>query len=61
MELKMIIIEDAEFLVGTSFHTNIGRISESIQKCQHLVFAEKYDSKLERLRDLFMENAHIIQ
>lgn len=61
MELKMIIVEDAEFLVGTSFHTHIDRISESIQKCQHIVFAEKYDSKLERLRDLFMENAHVIQ
>ncbi|MFT5820945.1 MAG: superfamily II DNA/RNA helicase [Crocinitomix sp.] len=61
MELQMIIVEDAEFLVGTSFHTHIDRISESIQKCQHIVFAEKYDSKLERLRDLFMRNAQVSQ
>ena len=61
MELQMIIVEDAEFLVGTSFHTHIDRISESIQKCQHIVFAQKYDSKLERLRDLFMKNAQVVQ
>ena len=61
MELQMIIVEDAEFLVGTSFHTHIDRISESIEKCQHVVFAQKYDSKLERLRDLFMRNAQIVQ
>ena len=57
----MILIEDAEFLVGTSFHTDIDRISESIQKCQHIVFAQKYDSKLERLRDLFMKNAIVVK
>ena len=61
MELQMIIIEDAEFLVGTSFHTDIDRISESIQKCQHIVIAQKYDSKLERLRDLFMKNAQVVK
>lgn len=61
MELQMIIVEDAEFLVGSSFHTDIDRISESIQKCQHIVFAEKYDSKLERLRDLFMGNAQVVK
>ncbi|NOQ73343.1 MAG: DEAD/DEAH box helicase [Crocinitomix sp.] len=61
MELQMILVEDAEFLVGTSFHTHIDRISESIAKCQHIVFAEKFDSKLERLRDLFMKNAQIVQ
>ena len=57
----MIIVEDAEFLVGSSFHTDIDRISESIQKCQHIVFAEKHDSKLERLRDLFMGNAQVVK
>ena len=60
-ELEMIIVEDAEFLVGTSFHTDIDRISESIQKCQHIVFAKKYDAKLERLADLFMQRALVVK
>ena len=60
-ELKMIIIEDAEFLVGTSFHSDIDRISQSIQKCQHLVFAQKMDDKLARLKPIFMQNAQIVK
>lgn len=61
MELRMILIEDAEFLTGTSFHTEIDRITQSIQKCQNLVFAEKMTPKIDRLKDLFMENAQVVQ
>lgn len=60
MELKLIAVEDAGFLTGTSFHTDIDRISESIPKCQHLILAEKMDARLEQLKGLFMENAIIV-
>ncbi|MDA7804200.1 DEAD/DEAH box helicase [Crocinitomix sp.] len=60
MELKMIIIEDAEFLIGTDFHTDIHRITQSV-KAQHIVFAEKWDRHLEKLQDLFMINAQIVK
>ena len=58
-QLQMIVVEDAEFLVGKSFHTDIDRISESV-KCQHVVFAEKYDDKLNRLKELFMEVSQVV-
>ena len=56
----MIIIEDAEFLIGTDFHTDIHRITQSV-KAQHIVFAEKWDRHLEKLQDLFMKNAQIVK
>ncbi len=58
-QLEMIIVEDAEFLVGKSFHTDIDRITESV-KCQHIVFAEKYDEKLKRLKELFMKVSQVV-
>ena len=60
-ELQMIIVEDAEFLIRNSFHTDVDRISESIAKCQHLVFASKFDSNMERLKSLFMSHSLIVE
>jgi hypothetical protein len=30
-------------------------------KCQHLVFAEKFDDRLQKLEELFMTNAQAVQ
>lgn len=60
-QLKMLIVEDAEFLIRNNFHTDVSRISESLPKCQHLVFAEKMDAKLKRLDNLFMVNPYKVE
>jgi len=60
-QLKMLVIEDAEFLIRNNFHTDVSRISESLPKCQHLVFAEKMDAKLKRLDNLFMVNPYKVE
>jgi len=60
-ELEMIIVEDAEFLIRNSFHTDVDRISESIAKCQHLVFAKVFDEKLARLKSLFMAHSQTVK
>lgn len=60
-QLQMLVIEDAEFLIRSNFHTDVSRISESLPKCQHLVYAEKFDAKLERLDNLFMHNAQKVE
>tara|TARA_R110001592_G_scaffold215820_2_gene469231 strand:- start:3644 stop:4258 length:615 start_codon:yes stop_codon:yes gene_type:complete len=59
--LQLLIIEDAEFLIGTSFHTEIHRIVESLAKCQYLVFSNKFDHKIEKLQELYMEDAQVIE
>jgi len=61
MELELIAIEDAAFLVGTSLHTDIHRIGQSVKKCQYLILAEKMDQKIEQLRHLLAPNAVIIE
>ena len=56
-ELQLLILEDAEILVKRSFNHDIYRITQSINKCQYLVFAESWDARLEKLQDTFMTNA----
>jgi len=60
-QLQMFIVEDAEFLIRNNFHTTITRISESLKKCQHIIYASKFDSKISKLDHLFMENAQKIE
>jgi superfamily II DNA/RNA helicase len=56
-ELKMIIVDDAEFLTRGTSHTDIDRISESLKSCQYVLLAEKPDPKFDRLDELFMQRA----
>ena len=58
--LQLLIVEDSDFLVGTSFHTEIHRITESLTKCQYLVFGNKYDHKIEKLQELYLDHAQVI-
>lgn len=60
-ELQMIVVEDANFLNKTNFLTDINRISESFKRMQHVVFASHFDSKLEKMKGLFMERAHTVE
>ena len=60
-QLQMLVVEDAEFLIRNNFHTTVSRISESLPKCQHLIFSEKFDAKIQRLEDLFMVNAQKVE
>ncbi|MCF4100329.1 DEAD/DEAH box helicase [Gillisia sp. M10.2A] len=59
-ELKLFIVEDAEFLVRNSAFTDLIRIPESIQKCQYLVFSEKLEGKVARLEDSFMAYSQVV-
>jgi len=56
-ELKMIIVDDAEFLNRGTSHTDLDRINESLKSCQFVLFAEKDDAKFNRLNELFMQRA----
>jgi len=60
-QLKMFIIEDAEFISRGGHLNHILRIPLSISKCQYLVFGETMEPKMERLQDQFMDRAQIIK
>lgn len=55
-ELQLLIIEDAHELLKRTANNAIYRISQSITKCQYLVFSESWNSKLEKLEETFMTN-----
>ncbi len=59
-ELQLFIVEDADFLIRNDFHTDVARISESLNKCQHLIFAEQFNNRLEILQDTIMQNSIVI-
>lgn len=58
--LQLLIVEDAEFIFDKSGHTDVDRITESLTKCQYLVFNDKFSERMERLQDLYMGNAQIV-
>lgn len=60
-QLKLYIIEDAEFAEKGMYFADINRIPESINKCQYLVFSKKLSPRLKRLEDTFMYNGVIIK
>ena len=60
-QLKLFVIEDAEFAVKNVFYSDVIRIPQSIEKCQYLVFAEELLPKIARLEEVFMYNAHVIK
>jgi len=59
-ELQLLIIEDAEFLTKSNTHAEIIRLSESINKCQYLIYADKYYSKFDRFKNSYMSNSQLV-
>ena len=60
-KLQMFIVEDAEFLLGNRSFSEVTRIPESIDKCQYLVFGQKFDKRFENWQKTFMYNSQIIE
>ena len=60
-QLQLFIIEDAEFLFRNNFFSDASRISESLSKCQYLIFSDKFDTRFQRFQDSVMHNSQIIR
>lgn len=54
-QLKIFSIDDAEFLIQKSAYTAIMSITQSIKKCQYVLYSEKIHPMLERFESYFME------
>lgn len=59
-QLKIFSIDDADFLVQTSMYNAIISITQSIKKCQFVLYSEKMNPKLKRFESYFMEHSKII-
>jgi len=60
-QMRMLIVEDADFLSRSTGHVLIERMSESLKACQFLVFAESRSKRFERMADGFMQRASWIE
>lgn len=61
VSLKMLIVDDAETLFQSSYHTVIHRIADGIDKLQILVFANTWVSKFNDLNQRVMKNPAVIK
>ncbi|MDX2173795.1 MAG: DEAD/DEAH box helicase [Bacteroidota bacterium] len=53
-KLKLFIIDDAEQIIKNAWQSPIDRIGESLPKCQHLIFTNDFNPKIEKLVSKFM-------
>jgi len=60
-QLKLYILEDAEFAEKGVYFAAINRIPESLNKCQYLVFTKTLSPRLKRLNETFMYNGMIVK
>ena len=59
-QLKIFNIDDADFLVSKSAYTDLMAITQSIHKCQYVVYSEKTNLMLKRLETNFMQYSKTI-
>ncbi len=54
-QLKIFSIDDAEFLIQKSSYTALMSITQSVKKCQYVLYSEKMHPILTRFKSHFME------
>jgi len=59
-QLKILSIDDAEFIAQKSDYDAIMSITQSILKCQFVLYSEKIHPKLKRFESYFMEYSKIV-
>lgn len=59
-QLRIFSIDDAEFLVQQSSYRALMSITQSIKKCQYVIYSEKAHPTLKRFESHFMEYAKTV-
>lgn len=60
-DLKILSIDDAEFLVKQSVYKAIMSITQSISRCQYVLYSETMHPMLERFEGYFMEYSKVVR
>ncbi|WP_419211621.1 DEAD/DEAH box helicase [Maribacter sp. X9] len=60
-QLKICSIEDGDFVVQQSEYMAMLSVTQSIIKCQYVLYAEKAHPKLQRFEEFFMERAQHVK
>ena len=59
-QLTILSIDDAAFLVQQAAYNALMSISQSIQRCQYVLYSEKMHPVLKRFESYFMEHSRIV-
>ena len=59
-QLKIFNIDDAAFLAQKNSYDIVLSVTQSITKCQYVVYSEKLDPSIKRLESYFMEYSKIV-
>lgn len=59
-DLKLFSIDDAEFLIQKSAYAAIMSITQSISKCQYVLYSEKLHPVLKRFEEYFMDYSRVV-
>ncbi len=60
-QLKLFSIDDADFLLQKSDGSAIISVTQSIEKCQYVLYSETIHPKLKRFESYFMERAKMVK
>lgn len=60
-EVKILSVDDAEFLIQKSDYSAIMLLTRSISKCQYVLYMEKMEPMLNRFKSYFMEFAKVVK
>jgi ATP-dependent RNA helicase RhlE len=55
-KIKLFVIDDAQMMIKNSWQGQVDRLALSLPKCQHLVFSNELNSKIEKLISKFILN-----
>lgn len=59
-QLKIFIVEDAQFLMATSDFKSLIRIPVHLNNCQYVVFSSEFNTKIKRLKNTFMGYSELV-
>lgn len=59
-QVKLFNIDDADFLTKKSYSADVISITQSIHKCQFVMYSEKMHPSLKRFNDYFMQHAKTV-
>lgn len=60
-KIKVLAFDDTEILVKENIFSYLERLSLSLPKCQHLVFAKEINSKVQKIIDKFLINPFVVE
>ncbi|MFK7814435.1 MAG: DEAD/DEAH box helicase [Maribacter sp.] len=59
-QLKICSIDDGDFLIQKAEYTAMLAITQSIRKCQYVLYSERLNPRLKRFEEFFMERARYV-